>query len=101
MQRRDHRFHYLARPPAENKGFTATVSFFPDTDRLAEVFLNNHRNNSAADVAARDSAILLSFALQYGPPVEDIRRALTRDAAGNALGVVGVCLDLLAEEEGG
>jgi hypothetical protein len=79
--------------------FTATVSFFPGTDRLAEVFISNHKLTSAADINARDNGILLSFALQYGADPEFIRRALTRDANGKSLGAVGVVLDILAEEE--
>jgi hypothetical protein len=79
--------------------FTATVSFFLGTDRLAEAFINNHRNNSAADVAARDSAILLSLCLQHGADVETIRHALTGDSHGKACGPVAALLDILAAKE--
>jgi hypothetical protein len=41
--------------------YTATIARFPD-GRIGEVFLNNHKTNSGADVATRDSAIVLSFA---------------------------------------
>jgi hypothetical protein len=40
---------------------------------------------------------VLSFALQHGADVEDIRRALCRDSAGNPLGPLAAALDLLAE----
>jgi hypothetical protein len=76
--------------------YTATVSRFDD-GRIGEIFLNNHKSNSSADVAARDSAIVFSIAVQCGADVETIRRALCRDARGNASGPLGVVLDRLAE----
>jgi hypothetical protein len=75
--------------------FTATVSRFPD-GRIGELFLNNHKAGNQADTSARDAAILLSFALQYGAEIEAIRRALCRDSQGRALGTIGAALDLLA-----
>jgi hypothetical protein len=35
--------------------YTATVSYFPGTDRLAEIFLGNGRAGSDVDAAAKDS----------------------------------------------
>jgi hypothetical protein len=58
--------------------YTATYSRFGN-GRVAEVFLQNHRTSSSADVNARDSAIAASFALQHGASVQDIRAALCRD----------------------
>jgi hypothetical protein len=75
--------------------YTATVSCFAD-GRFGKVFINNHKNGSAADVAARDAAIACSLALQCGADVEVIRRAITRDANGNASGPLGTTLDIIA-----
>jgi len=58
--------------------YTATVSYFPGTNELAEIFLTNHRAGSDAGAAACDSAVVASIALQHGVPVETIRRALMR-----------------------
>jgi hypothetical protein len=77
--------------------YTCTLSRFAD-GRLGEIFLNNHRSNSAADTNARDAAIAVSFALQHGADVEQIRRALSRDSKGAATGVLGAALDAIAEE---
>src|SRR6516162_2040926 len=79
--------------------YTCTVSRFND-GRLAEVFLNNHKSNSAADTSARDSAIVFSIAVQCGADPEAIRRALSRDSRGRASGPLGTALDLIAAEEG-
>jgi hypothetical protein len=75
--------------------YVATVSRFDD-GRLAEIFLSNHRAGSAADAAARDSAIVCSIALQFGADLETIRKALCRDARGNACGPLAKALDLIA-----
>jgi hypothetical protein len=77
--------------------YTATYSRFAD-GRPAEIFLQNHRTNSSADVNARDAAIACSFALQHGAGIEDIRKALCRDSLGRASGPLGMALDLLVGE---
>jgi hypothetical protein len=64
---------------ANGLGYTATYSRFSD-GRVAEVFLQNHRTNSGADVNARDSAIAASFALQHGGDLESLRKALSRQS---------------------
>jgi hypothetical protein len=75
--------------------YTATVSRFAD-GRIAEIFLSNHRVNSAADTNARDSAIVCSIALQFGADLEVIRRALCRDSRGRPSGPLGAALDAIA-----
>jgi hypothetical protein len=45
--------------------YTCTFGRFPDGS-IAELFLSNHKSNSAADTAARDAAIVTSIALQFG-----------------------------------
>jgi hypothetical protein len=77
--------------------YTATISRFAD-GRIGELFLSNHKNNSGADVAARDAAIAFSFAVQHGADPEAIRRALCRDSRGNASGPLRAALDMLAGE---
>jgi hypothetical protein len=75
--------------------YVASVSRFAN-GRLAEIFISNHKVGSAADSAARDSAIVCSLALQCGASVETIRRALCRDSRGGASGPLGAALDLVA-----
>jgi hypothetical protein len=78
----------------EGLRYTATVGRFPD-DTIGELFLNNHKSNSSADTAARDSAIVLSIALQHGADLETIQRALCRDSQGRASGPLGAALDII------
>ena len=77
--------------------FTATVSQFGDGS-LGEIFLQNHKASSAAGIFASDAAIAASLALQFGCPIETLRKALCRDARGNATGPLGVALDTLARQ---
>jgi hypothetical protein len=77
--------------------YTATISFFPGTNQLAEIFLGNGRAGSDVDAAAKDSAVVASITLQHGVSVDTIRRALLRDSRGIASSPLGVALDLIAE----
>jgi hypothetical protein len=76
--------------------FTATISRFGNGE-LGEVFLQNHKAESAAGIMASDAAVAASLALQFGCPVETLRRALSRDTRGNASGPLGVALDTLVQ----
>ena len=80
--------------------YTATVSYFPGTDQLAEIFLGNGRAGSDVDAAAKDSAVVASLALQHLVPVETLRRALLRDSHGVASSPLGVALDIVTNNGG-
>ncbi len=68
--------------------YTATISRFED-GRIAELFLSNRKSGSQADASARDAAIILSFALQYGADIDAIRaRCLATPAAGQIVRLV-------------
>jgi hypothetical protein len=77
--------------------YTATVGRFLD-GRIGELFLCNHKSNSAADTNARDAAIAFSFAIQHGADLEMIRKALSRDSQSRATGPLGAALDIIAGE---
>jgi hypothetical protein len=79
--------------------YTATFSRFPDDGSIAELFLNNHKSNSAADTNARDAAITFSIAVQHGADPETIRHALCRDSQGNASGPLAKALDIIAGDD--
>jgi hypothetical protein len=77
--------------------FTCTVGRFDDGS-IGEVFLSNHHVNSQAGIMAADQAVLTSLALQFGCPLETLRKSLMRDSSGRATSPIGAALDLLAEE---
>jgi hypothetical protein len=72
----------------EHSGFRLIVGAgHYENGRLGEVFLDTHKGGTAIDTILKDSAILLSFALQFGADPSVIRRALSRT------GPIGVLLD--------
>jgi hypothetical protein len=82
----------------EHCGLRYTVSFSRfDDGTIGECFISNHKRGNASDIAARDAGIILSFALQYGAPVDDIARALSRNSNGSASGVLAAALDRILE----
>jgi hypothetical protein len=78
--------------------YTCSVGRF-ENGSISELFLSNHKSNSAADTNARDSAITFSIAVQHGADPEVIRRALCRDSQGRASGPLGAALDAIAGGE--
>src|SRR5712671_5997960 len=81
----------------EHCGIFYTVGAgFHETGELAEIFLNAGKHGTAAAVNAQDAAIAASLLLQYGCPVETLRRALSRNSNGSAAGPLAQALDLLA-----
>src|SRR5262252_8506823 len=75
--------------------YLASFSRFDD-GRVGEIFLQSQKPASQSDANARDSAISASLALQFGCPLDVLRRALLRDAHGNASTPLGIALDLIA-----
>jgi hypothetical protein len=79
-----------------NFQYDATVGLYPD-GRIGEVFLSAGKAGTELDIATRDSAIALSFALQYGCRPETIRAAMTRNSEGKPEGALGVLIDRICE----
>jgi hypothetical protein len=99
------RSRLAARRASETFGFEvgslhhhATISRFPESGRIAEIFLSNHRSGSQAAANARDAAIAASLAFQYGCPLEVLRGALLRDMQGRPATPLGVALDIAAAQ---
>ena len=78
--------------------FTTTVGYGAD-GAIAEVFLNSSKLGSDRDSSARDAAISVSLALQYGAPLDTLRGAITRNADGSPASPIGKVLDLLRSTE--
>jgi hypothetical protein len=76
--------------------FTASVGYFQD-GRVAEIFLSSHKPGSPIEAIARDAAVTVSIALQFGAELETIRAALTKDHDGSPATLLGAALDKLTE----
>lgn len=77
--------------------FEATLGYYQDR-RIGEIFLNAGKLTSTADILAKEAAIALSFALQFGASLDDMRRAMPRTTAGEPEGPLGKLMDLLGEQ---
>ena len=64
--------------------------------RPLEVFLTTGRPGSGVETVSRDAAVAVSLALQYGTPVDTLRRAMTHLDDGSPAGPLGALLDLVA-----
>ncbi|MBB4042050.1 hypothetical protein GGR34_003735 [Microvirga flocculans] len=78
--------------------YRAEYSRYPD-GRVAEIFVNGEKVDSATDIAMRDCAIILSFALQHGATIDQILPALTRGHDERPLGPMGKLLEQIQEME--
>lgn len=62
---------------------------------IHEVWINVSKSGTQSETLARDSAVILSIALQYGVPIQDLRHAVMRDLDGVASGPIGRLLDII------
>ena len=58
-----------------------------------EVFIAGGKAGTQTESTARDGAILLSLAMQYGAPLDVIRHALTREEDGKPSSLIGAVVD--------
>jgi hypothetical protein len=76
--------------------FTLCAGSYPD-GRIAEIFLSSRKPGSPIEAIARDAAVTVSIALQFGADLETLRQALTKDHDGGPATLLGAALDALAE----
>jgi hypothetical protein len=77
----------------EHRGFKLIVGVSRYADgRLGELFIDTHKGGTAIDTLLKDSAVLLSVALQYGADATAIRAALAPN------GPIAAVLDCLGDE---
>lgn len=80
---------------------TATIGFEgvnPDgspSGRPSEIFLDVPKTSPMSELA-RDSALLISIALQHGVEIEEMRAGVGRSEDGEPHTIAGAALDLLA-----
>lgn len=73
-----------------------TIGFYPDGSP-GEVFISGGKIGADFEAAARDAAIILSLALQFGTPLHVIAAALTKNSDGSPGSLVGaVVAELIA-----
>ncbi len=76
-----------------------TVGYYADHVSVGEIFVSGGKSGTEAVALARDAAIILSFALQHGASLSDIRHAITRNQDGSPSTIVGAILDEMLKEK--
>ena len=79
-----------------DRRYAITVGYFDD-GAIGEAFINGGKSGQAVEAIARDGAVILSLALQYGADLQNIKSAITRDEQGEPASIVGVVVDRLTE----
>jgi hypothetical protein len=80
-----------------NHAYTANIGFYPN-GRIGDVFLR-HKSGKAGtdlDIATRELSIAVSFALQHGATVEEMKEAFPRHGI-EPEGALGKLFDLITE----
>jgi hypothetical protein len=90
-------FDLCHRTETAEQTYQVSVGYFDDLTP-AEVFVNGAKVGSGIEAIARDAAVLLSIAMQFGVPLDVMRGAVTRDASGSPASVIGAVVDKLVEE---
>jgi hypothetical protein len=97
MPQRRHMVTFSVKIPGLRREMLVSVGFFADNVTPGEVFVSDVQIGSDFDAVSRDAAILLSFLLQYGVPMDVVRKSVTRDARGAPSSVVGVLIDHIVD----
>lgn len=79
----------------DGQGYTLSLGYYDD-GRPGEAFVQAHQRGTPIEAAARDSAILISLAMQHGLPLDEIRHGLTRDGRGAPASIIGAVVDAVA-----
>jgi hypothetical protein len=82
-----------------NHHYAVSIGHFPDGPGPAEIFIHGAKIGSDIESLARDAAVIISIALQYGVPLEVLAGAITRNPNGSPMTVVGAVLDQLNREK--
>jgi ribonucleoside-diphosphate reductase alpha chain len=75
--------------------YAVTAGFYPD-GRAGEVFIAAPKVGTDIEAILRDGAILMSFALQHGAPLDQLMHAMTREASGEMSSVIGRLAEAVA-----
>lgn len=74
--------------------YKITIGYFA-FHKPAEVFITGAKAGSDLESVARDGAVLISLALQFGIPPEVMCSAITRNQDGSPSTIIGAVIDKL------
>lgn len=74
------------------RAYEVTCGYYAD-GKLGEIFINGGKSGEQIEAVARDGAVLLSIALQYGAEIQTLAGAVTRDVNNAPQSIIGAVLD--------
>ena len=77
---------------------TVTLGYYDD-GRIGEVFISAGQSGDVIEAMARDTAVIISIALQLGANIVDIKAALTRDDQDQATSIIAVVVDSMVARQ--
>lgn len=77
--------------------YVARVGYYWD-GRVSQVFLDAGKSGTDLKISSAETAIAVSLALQYGCPLEVLRKAMPRTNDERPEGAIGTLLDILAKD---
>ena len=80
-----------------NQNFTVSIGRYPD-GMIGEVFIDGGKTGQDIQSTARDAAVVISLALQYGVAVESVRHAITRNSDGSPSSLLGAVVDRISAD---
>jgi hypothetical protein len=83
-----------------DRTYAVSVGYYDDAT-IGEVFISGGKSGQTVEAIARDGAVVLSLALQYGADIKNIRSAITRDESGAPSSIIGAVLDELVKAKEG
>jgi hypothetical protein len=92
------RAHEVFEIEHDGQRYTVGVGHFP-SGKPAEVFINSPMVGTAADINARDGAILLSLLMQHGVDISAVAHSLTRNSDGKPSGPIGQIATMLGDAQ--
>jgi hypothetical protein len=79
-------------------GYVDMLDGVPVEPMPMEVFISGTKAGSEVEATARDGAVLLSIALQYGVPLDVMRGAITRELNGAPSSIIGAVVEQIATQ---
>jgi hypothetical protein len=79
-----------------DKRFAITLGYYEDGS-IGEVFITGGKSGEQVEAIARDGAVLLSMALQFGAELDAIKHSITRDGQNAPASIVGAVIDAITE----
>src|SRR5262245_47122347 len=79
-----------------DRTYQVTIGRFPN-GMIGEVFVTGAKAGSDMEAVARDAAVCVSIALQYGVPLTILRHAVTREQDGQPSSIIGAVLDEIGD----